>query len=189
MIHYIPVYAQCMTCAELHNVRLYFQNNTALEAGVALYGGSVDNCSLHFINSQASDYQAKHNCPKSGEVFDYITTSNQQSLDLSSDPRYICLCAGRKIDCSASSITRSVYPGGTIEVPIIAYGQRYGTTPAVIHVIHEHEIEVDNLENTQNIKNSCKLLRHLLRLFFIHTWNTPITCKLLCGAMMQTSDT
>ena len=113
-----------MTCAELHNVRLYFQNNTALEAGAALYGGSVDNCSLHFINSQYPQ---------------------------------------------ASSITRSAYPGGTIEVPIIAYGQQNGTTPAVIHVIHEHEIEVDNLENTQNIKNSCKLLRTFIAaLFYTH---------------------
>ena len=35
---------------ELYDVRMFFQNNTAREAGAVLYGGSVDNCTLTFIN-------------------------------------------------------------------------------------------------------------------------------------------
>ena len=143
---------------ELYNVRVYFQNNTALEAGAALYGGSVDNCSLNFINPQLSQFkyfETVYRCPNSGEVFNYITRSEQQLLDISSDPLYICICEdGEAIDCS-SSITRSVYPGGTIEVPIIAFGQRNGTTPAVIHVTPKSKRD---LENTQSVKNSCTFL-------------------------------
>ena len=104
-----------------------------------------------------------YRCPNSGKVFDYITRSDQQSLDISSDPLYICTCKGHKIDCCISSITISVYPGGTIEVPITAYGQRNGTTPAVIHATHTREIEVDYVENTQSVKNSCTLLRYTVR--------------------------
>ena len=150
---------------ELNNVKIYFQNNTALEAGAALYGGSIDHCSIHFINSRPpkSDNlldKIVHHCPNSGEVFDYITSSDQQTLDISSDPLYICLCEGGKIDCSTSSITRSVYPGGTIEVPVIAYGQRNGTTPAVIHITPGSKID---LENIQNVKNSCTLLTYTMQ--------------------------
>ena len=153
---------------ELHNVRMYFQNNTALEAGAALYGGSVDNCSLSSINLQVQhphnkDQEPVYHCPNGGEVFDYITRSDQQPLDVSSDPLYICPCEGGKIDCSASYITRSVYPGGTIEVPIIAYGQRNGTTPAVIHVTSNSEIEVNELENTQSIQNTCTPLTYTVQ--------------------------
>ena len=42
---------------ELHNVRIYFHNNTALEAGAMLYGGSVDSCSLSLINPQLPNPQ------------------------------------------------------------------------------------------------------------------------------------
>ena len=143
---------------ELQNVRMYFQNNIALEAGATLYGGSVDHCSLNFINQSLPskiDNITIYRCPKSGEVFNYITSSHEKSLDISSDPLYICICEDGKPDCSVSSITRSVYPGGSIEVPIIAYGQRNGTTPAVIHITSGSKIEFDNLENTQSIKNNC----------------------------------
>ena len=153
---------------ELHHIRVYFQNNTALEAGAALYGGSIDKCSLNFINLRVqnplnSEQDLIYHCPNSGKVFDYITSSDQQSLDISSDPLYICPCEGGKIDCSASSITRSVYPGGTIEVPIIAYGQRNGTTPAVIHITSNHKIEVNDLESTQSIKNNCTPLTYTVQ--------------------------
>ena len=157
---------------ELHNVRIYFENNTALEAGTALYGGSIDNCSLNFINPQhpqSNKLDFIYSCPNSGEIFDYITSSDQQSLDISSDPLYICPCEGSKIDCSVSSITRSVYPGGTIKVPITAYGQRNGPTPAVIHVTHKHEIKVADVENTQSIKNSCTFLTYTVQTSAIGT--------------------
>ena len=150
---------------ELHNIRMYFQNNTAREAGDVLYGGSVDNCSLSFINRQLVDYYQLNRCPKSGEVFDYITTSDEQSqLDITSDPLYICSCEGGEPDCSSSSITRSVYPGGKIEVPIIAYGQRNGTTPAVVHnITPRRDITFNEPENTQSINNSCTFLSYTVQ--------------------------
>ena len=150
---------------ELQNVRMYFQNNTALEAGADLYGGSIDQCNLNFINQSlpSNDFFIAYGCPKSGEVFNYITRSDEPSLYISSDPLYICTCEHGKPDCSVFSITRSVYPGGRIEVPVIAYGHRNGTTPAVIHITPESKIEVDEPENTQSIKNTCTLLSYTVR--------------------------
>ena len=150
---------------ELHNVRIYFHNNTALEAGAMLYGDSVDNCSLSLIYPPllVNNFQP-YECPNSGEVFDYISSVDEQSQDISSDPLYICSCEGGEPDCSASSITRSLYPGGTIEVAIIAYGQRNGPTPAVVHVITPgDEIRVKETENTRNISKGCTSLNYTVQ--------------------------
>ena len=146
---------------ELHNVRIYFTANTASEAGAALYGGSVDSCNLNFINLQLDGFFELYRCPVSGKVFDYIANSEEQSLDISSDPLYICTCEGKKPNCNASSVRRSAYPGGTIEVPIIVYGQRNGTTPAVIrNITPREEVKIDNPQNTQSITDSCTLLNY-----------------------------
>ena len=149
---------------ELHNVRMYFHNNTALEAGAMLYGGSVDDCSLSLINPQLVDHFQLYTCPNSGEVYNYITSFDEQSQNISSDPLYICSCEGGEPDCSASSITRSVYPGGTIEVAIIAYGQRNGTTPAVIlNITPRNGIRVKDNENTRNISKGCTSLNYTVQ--------------------------
>ena len=151
---------------ELHNVGIYFHNNTALEAGAMLYGGSVDNCSLSLINTQllVNNYFQLYKCPNSGEVYNYITRVDEQSQDISSDPLYICSCEGGEPDCSASSITRSVYPGGTIEVAIIAYGQRSGPTPAVVQMITPgDEITIKETEQTQNITKRCTSLDYTVQ--------------------------
>ena len=150
---------------ELHNVGIYFHNNTALEAGAMLYGGSVDNCSLSLINPQRLvKYFQLYECPNSGEVYNYITSVDEQSQDISSDPLYICSCEGGEPDCSASSIAKSVYPGGTIEVAIIAYGQRSGPTPAVVQMITPgDEMTIKETEKTQNITNRCTSLDYTVQ--------------------------
>ena len=74
------------------------------------------------------------------------------------------MCEGSEPDCSASSITSSVYPGGTIEVAIIAYGQRNGPTPAVVHMITPgDEIRVKETENTRNISKGCTSLNYTVQ--------------------------
>ena len=149
---------------ELHNVRIYYHNNTALEAGAMLYGGSVDSCSLSLINPQIANLLQLYVCPNSGEVYNYITSVDEQSQDISSDPLYICSCEGGEPDCSASSVTRSVYPGGTIEVAIIAYGQRSGPTPAVVQIITPgDEITIKETEKTQNITKRCTSLDYTVQ--------------------------
>ena len=162
---------------ELHNVSIYFNNNTALEAGAMLYGGSVDNCSLSLINPQLINtqqflnfsllllnYFQLYECPNSGEVYNYITSVDEQSQDISSDPLYICSCEGGEPNCSASSIAKSVYPGGTIEVAIIAYGQRSGPTPAVIEMITPgNELTIKETEKTQHITKRCTSLDYTVQ--------------------------
>ena len=150
--------------AELRNVRMHFENNTALEAGAMLYGGSADSCSLTLISLYKKiDFQS-YTCPNNREVFVYITSVEGPPQDISSDPLYICSCEGGKPDCSAPSITRSVYPGGMLEVAIIAYGQRNGATPAVVNMITPgDEITTKETEKTQNITKGCTSLNYTVQ--------------------------
>ena len=118
------------------NVQLVFKNNSADDAGSVLYGGAIDNCTLtHGLASNSS-----------GKVFDmivhnndsdYITTSN-----ISSHPFYMCLCTNNKpTNCSISmemwygieyDFPRSVYPGETIQLSVVAVGQRNGSVPSIV---------------------------------------------------------
>ena len=145
---------------ELHNIRFYFKNNTALKAGATLYGGSIDYCSLTCVNqhSRLQDSNTPYLCPISGTIFDYITN---KSLDISSDPLYICTCNDNETVCSSSATTMTVYPGGIIAVPVLAHGQRNGTTPAVIHnITPEGSLSFNDLEITRNIPARCTSLKY-----------------------------
>ena len=146
---------------ELHNIRIYFRSNTALEAGTTLYGSSIDYCSLTCVNQhgQVNDSNSPYLCPISGKIFDYITS--YESLDISSDPLYICTCNDNETVCSSSDITMTVYPGGTITVPVLAHGQRNGTTPAVIHnITPKGSLSFNDLESAQNIAAECTSLKY-----------------------------
>ena len=154
---------------EVYNIRIYFENNSALEAGPTLYGGFIDKCSLHMFNQhriygrgQGLVGFSPYLCPNISQVFDYLT--GYKPLNISSDPLYICTCNDSEPDCSSSTISMSVYPGGSIEVPIIAYGQRNGTTPAVIHnITPKGKITFNDIENTQNTTTKCTLLKYTVK--------------------------
>ena len=124
------------------NIGIYFDNNIAIEAGADLHGGSIDNCSVSNINTG-----------NSRDIFNNITSSTKDNtLDISSDPLHICTCRLNVTDCSSSYFPEPVYPGGTLEVPVIACGQRNGTTAAVIQVVNTPSI----FQGTESIQNTSK---------------------------------
>ena len=145
--------SEMKTIIEELNVEIYFDNNSATEAGADLHGGSVDNCTFSNIKTTLC-YQ----CPTSGEIFDIIV-DNQNKPDISSNPLRICTCRDNLTDCSGSYSPEPVYPGGTLEVPVVARGQRSGTTTAVIQVVSAPSI-FQGAENIQSINNNCTTLRY-----------------------------
>ena len=84
---------------------------------------------------------------------------------ISSDPLYICICENNEACCTASSITKSVYPGGKIEISVVAFGQRNGKTPAVIRrrIPAGGEIIADNTENTRRLTHQCNSLNYTVQ--------------------------
>ena len=142
------------------NVSITFYNNSAAEAGADLYGGSVDYC-VYFNSLLLEPF----GCPESGEMFDAITSSENTPV-ISSDPLYICTCKNNLTDCSGSyHHPEPVYPGGTLEIPVIAHGQRNGATPAVIQAIsiyNNSSITFKKHESIQNADNQCTVLTYTI---------------------------
>ena len=148
------------------NVRMYFVKNSAVEAGEDLYGGAVDICKLnseYFINSF---FCILHNIKQTkvrlgGSYFDAIIKSEKKPA-VSSAPLHICTCRDALTDCTGSYHPQPVYPGGTLEVPVIALGQRNGTTAAVIQVVDISNIRLGSLEYSQKINSSCNILKYTI---------------------------
>ena len=138
---------------------MYFGNNSAVEAGTDVYGGSVDSCTLNNIEI-AAFYSSSRAI--SGYLFDVITSSENKAT-ISSDPLRICTCGTNLTDCTGYYNSRSVYPGGTVEIPVIAHGQRNGRTGAVIHVIETSNIRINELEYFQNIDSGCNTLKYTIQ--------------------------
>ena len=95
------------------NVVIHFDNNHAVEVGASLHGGLVDKCELNNIDTHCNG------CPTSGNVFDDITSS-ESTTDISSETLHIYTCRDNQTDCTGSYYPEPVYPGGTLEVPVIA---------------------------------------------------------------------
>ena len=89
-----------------------FKNNSANAAGSVFYGGAIDDCQL----TGSED---------TGEVFNVSQYgSDNTTSSISSDPFCICLYENNYPDCSKSMKALSIYPGETIQLSVVAVGQR-----------------------------------------------------------------
>ena len=139
------------------NHTMCFTNNSAVEAGTDLYGGSIDSC-----YSTLRNFIGNLTAPiASGKIFDTITSCEKKPA-ISSDSLHICTCRDSLTNCTGSYHPEPVYPGGTLEVPVMALGQRNGTTTAVIQVTDATNIRLSSLEYSQKIDNSCNSLKYTI---------------------------
>ena len=138
---------------------IHFDNNSAVQAGTDLYGGNVDKCTV----SNMSISQLYSGPSPSGYVFDVITSSGNKPT-ISSDPLDFCTCVHDLANCSGPYHPKPVYPGETLEVPVIAHGQRNGATVAVVQAIDaSNNITHSNLEIFQSINSSCTTLKYTIQ--------------------------
>ena len=113
------------------------ENNTAEEAGSALYGGMLDRCDIQNTSDPISSTRRY----RSGEIFNEIFSNTKDwiasgDLVISSEPIRVCPCFDGHPNCSQSDITVTVYPGETFPVPLVAVGQRNGIVPSIIQSIY-----------------------------------------------------
>ena len=157
-------YSEVITKIDDLKIGIDFDNNS-VDTGADLHGGSVDNCVLSSI-AQVECI----GCPTSGDVFDSVIIS-ENTPDISSDPLYICTCKDDQTDYTGSYHPEPVYPGGTLEVPVIAHGQRNGTTPAVVQIIStpNSNITFQENENIQKVKSICTTLKYTIQSFVENT--------------------
>ena len=110
----------------------YFSNNTATQAGDALYGGSGNVNDLKFNNTASSDWSLA------------ATT-----------PFQICLCINAQPKCyykHAHNVNVNLLPGQTFNIEVVAVGNWNGTVPANIHADFRYRME-DKLPKTQQIQS------------------------------------
>ena len=141
------------------DVQLVFKNNSADAAGSVLYGGVIDNCKLTGVDSAHS----------SGEVFKmlvHIEGDNTNST-ISSVPIHICTCKNNFPDCSNYHyhdvhvyFPRTVYPGETFQVSVVAVGQRDGTVRSrVISTVENNDL-LDSQYWLQQANETCTMLNY-----------------------------
>ena len=145
--------ALCVGSSTLILTNSIFQNNTSDLCGGALYG-----LSSTFIQFTRNTFQ--NNFATYGEA-----------LDIFSDQLHLCICRNNVIDCNGSyHHPEPVYPGGTLQVPVIAYGQWNETTAAIIPVSNTPNGDI-TIENSQNVinYNTCSLLKYIIHSHAIGT--------------------
>ena len=157
---------KCFIHSKSTNIgRLYFEANSAEEAGSVLYGGMITSCAV-------------------GNFKNFIIGSHNRSSSLiTSEPIFICQClmgenmydASKSLNftqnlvsviytlqsypapkCQLSSLINStVYPGQIIQVPFITYGQAYGNAPALVH-LYSNDSEISFFETLRS-SPTCKI--------------------------------
>ena len=120
-----------------------FINNTAGQAGSAIYGG--------WINQSRS-------------TFDF----SGQSMDLSvvsSDPTKLCLCSKSLPSCTKTVYSVELIPGETFSIEIVAVGQRYGVVPSRVsaNYLGQTTAKLGKLQYTQNVGNQCTNLEYTVK--------------------------
>ena len=135
-----------------HSIELQFQENAANEAGSILYGGNLVSCGVcttPYIHV-------------TGEVA-LNTLSNVPNNLISSDPYRVCICVDNHPDCNQRITTYEIFPGVTIVVPVVAFGQYDGPVPAVIQTYISDGITLGTLQSTQQSDNTCTDLQYTVR--------------------------
>ena len=127
-----------MKLSELgRTIQLEFINNSALIAGQAVYGGSIDFCYTTTLFRGLT---------RNNSIFKAISNLDQQrgSSQLTSDPYGVCFCnpSTNKSICREENRTIQLYPGARFLVYASAVGQMNGVVPS--------RIEVRNADSNDN---------------------------------------
>ena len=122
---------------------LSFVNNYGLLAGDDVYGGEIDNCIL--LNSNISTTGLSGIFLNESHVT--IEHENTTLSSISSEPVQVCFCNELGIVCCPSGSgllglvcpemndVGMIFPGQNLTVQLLAVGQMWGATPAVIRAV------------------------------------------------------
>ena len=109
---------------DLDTTPLVFEKNTAGMRGSVLYGGLLNKCS--FTSDSYTNALDLFN-------ISILKGNNDKGHSISSDPTQLCFCNMRKLNCTETTQSRSIYPGQQVEVAVVAIDQSHLPIPALIH--------------------------------------------------------
>ena len=131
-----------LDCTDIEDIHLYFEGNSAGDAGSVLYGGNIDNCVI------GHDSTCLYN---STYIFNSITEigyHNPSTSLISSDSPCIYPCEPFNNLICLSGQSDSLYPGQIPKVTFITVGQRNSIVPTVILVYSNFGNRVINVFKT-----------------------------------------
>ena len=159
--------------------RISFVNNTAVNAGSALYGGDIDNCfpwiefwqfSLATALESPTEISSENSVdsfPVNGsQLFDSLFDYESGLSVISSDPLGVCLCENNHPYCEIRSTNISLHPGETIAISAVAVGQRNGVVPGVVVAEFTStsgmQEPLDSFQKLQAVGNVCTQLNYTI---------------------------
>ena len=127
-----------------HNTRLVFRNNYAEREGSALYGGAINKCRLD-----------SHPYDNMFDTIFEIEYGNKNS-EIYPNPLRICPCQHNHPNCSYLNIYKTVYPGETFQLPVVASGRQNTTFSAKVGSrIQNESSSLQGFQYSQKINSNC----------------------------------
>ena len=119
----------------------FFSNNTAIQAGDALYGGTGNSNDLTFNNSVNSDWSLA-----------------------STEPFKVCRCIKSKPQCNSLYMNTDLLPGQTFNIEVVAVGKWDGTVPSNIQAQFRLPTEgrIAQTQLIQSVKRKCTMLSYTI---------------------------
>ena len=113
------------------DIHLQFRNNSATEAGDALFGGDLDNC----VSAAPSILlYSNHSFSSSDFIYDFSGQNVSNSL-ISSNSQHICFCFESAPNCTTRRLVLEYFPGEEFSVSVVGVGQRGGNVPVVTRAL------------------------------------------------------
>ena len=135
------------------DVAIFFEMNNASEAGADFYGGLLDSC---YLEVEGTEFN-----PPSGQPSFAAVVQGGERLKVSSDPIRVCVCEDGIANCIIESVDRRVFPGGMVEVFVVALGQRNGKVPALVQAeVAEGKDPQAQIARLQPIRNTCSSIKY-----------------------------
>ena len=134
------------------------ENNTAQEAGNAVYGGRIDQCYL-----LTSSQQFIYNSTAFTRIFNIVTSSSPVS-QVSSNPVAVHVCKHKNITGSKVHEDQ-VYPGQMLKIPVVLYRQGNGSVPGIVRselVNKSRCVHFAPLQKTQQTEYLCTNLTYTI---------------------------
>ena len=134
------------------------ENNTADNAGSAVFGGWVDMCDGKWFYIYLLLFDTMFN----------ITNNLTDLSQISSTPIIVCICFNSTPNCANTDVQISAYPGQTFYISAVAVGQRLGIVPTIIRsVIVPTQSTIpstlETLQYSQNVGRICTQLSYTVR--------------------------
>ena len=134
---------------------LQFENNFAAIAGNVLYGNNIETCLNHNYNDLKYDFISISN------ITENTGTSNRSNI--ASNPFKVCSCHDTTIMCSHSShdvLYASIFPGQTVNIPVVAVGQENGVVPTTVQASlgPDSRATFGAFQNSQKTQEKCSNL-------------------------------